>query len=57
MIKRWRHISEIGGDLWVLPIWTSIHKTIPENKIQKSQKDLSNLALYINKIEYDAPHI
>ena len=32
----------------MLPIWTSIHKTIPENKIQKSQKDLSNLALYIS---------
>jgi len=48
MIKRWRHIGEIGGDPWVLPIWPSIHKVIPGNKIQKSQKRLSNLALYIS---------
>lgn len=47
MIKRWRHIGEIGGDPWVLPIWPSIHEVIPGNKIQKSQKRLSNLALYI----------
>ncbi len=48
MIKRWRHIGEIGGDPWVLPIWNSIHKTIPENTIRKSQKKLSELALYIS---------
>jgi hypothetical protein len=48
MIKRWKHISEFGGDPWVLPIWNSIHKSIPENRIQSSQKKLSELALYIS---------
>jgi len=40
MIKRWRHIGEIGGDPWVLPIWNSIHKAIPENGMQNSREKL-----------------
>jgi hypothetical protein len=48
MIKRWKHICEIGGDPWVLSIWPSIHKSIPESKMKNSQKKLSELALYIS---------
>jgi hypothetical protein len=48
MIERWKYISEFGGDPWMLPIWDSIYKAIPENRIQKSQKKLSELALYIS---------
>jgi len=41
----------------VLPIWPSIHKAIPENRIQKSQKKLSELALYISTKLTMMPHI
>ena len=57
MIKRWKHISEFGGDPWVLPIWNSIHKAIPENTIRKSQRKLSELALYISTKLNMMPHI
>ena len=48
MIKRWKHISEMGGDPWVLPIWNPIHKAIADNRIQSFPKKLSELALYIS---------
>lgn len=48
MIKQWKHISEIGGDPWVLPIWNSIHKAIAEDRMQTFPKKLSELALYIS---------
>lgn len=57
MIERWKHISEIGGDRWVLPIWNSIHKAIAENRMQNFPEKLSELALYIStEINYDAPY-
>ena len=44
-IERWVHISELGSDPWVLPIWGSIHTAVKEGRIQRPKQAIYDLGL------------
>ena len=44
-IKRWVHISELGSDPWVLPIWNSINSAIKDERIQRPNQTIFDLGL------------
>lgn len=46
--KKWLHISETGGDPWVLPIWASIHKAIKEGRMKKPVEDIGELSSFLS---------
>ncbi len=46
--KKWLHINEAGGDPWVLPIWSSIHKAIKEGRIKEPAENIGELSLFIS---------
>ena len=48
MIKKWLHIDEMSGDLWILPIWNTINKLIKEGMIDPVPKDCRDLGLHIS---------
>jgi hypothetical protein len=47
-IKRWKHIEDIGGDLWVLRIWRSIHAAVDDGRMMECPKKFSELALHVS---------
>jgi hypothetical protein len=47
-IKRWKHIEDIGGDCWVLPIWRSINVAVNNGRMIQPPKKFSNLALHVS---------
>ena len=47
-IKRWKHIEDIGGDRWVLPIWRSIHAAVNDGRMIQPPKKFSDLALHVS---------
>jgi hypothetical protein len=48
MITKWLHISELGGDPWVLPIWTAVNKSVKAGRIQAPSSDVYRLGLNIS---------
>jgi len=47
-ISKWIHISEMGGDPWILPIWNAAHDAERTSKIQKLPKEIIQLGLHIS---------
>jgi hypothetical protein len=47
-IKRWVHISEEGGDPWVLPIWTAANSAIKAGRAKKLTKRMRELGVHIS---------
>jgi hypothetical protein len=47
-IKRWVHISEQGGNPWVLPIWVAAHSAFKSGRAKKITKRLRELGLHIS---------
>ena len=48
MVQKWVHLSELGGDPWVLPIWTSVHDAIKKGKVKEIPEELSEQGVYIS---------
>lgn len=48
MVTKWLHLSELGGDPWVLPIWTAINKAVEAKKVPPISKELSELGVHIS---------
>jgi hypothetical protein len=48
MITKWLHISELGGDPWVLPIWTAVNKGVKAGRIQTPESNVYRLGLHIS---------
>lgn len=48
MITRWLHLNEMGGDPWVLPIWTAINSAVYERRMNEYDQSLRELALHIS---------
>ena len=48
VIMRWKHIEDIGGDLWDLRIWPSIHAAVDYGRMIKPPEKFSELALHIS---------
>ncbi len=48
MVKKWLHLNELGGDPWVLPIWSAVHEAIKAKKAPPISKELSELGVHIS---------
>src|SRR3989337_2535870 len=48
MIDKWLHIEELGGDLWVLPIWSSVNDALQKGKIKNLPAEVYELGVYIS---------
>ncbi len=44
-IDRWVHISEMGSNQWVLPIWASINQAVIDKRAHKPNQSLFDLGL------------
>lgn len=47
-IKKWMHISEMGGNYWVLPIYSSLNGYAKRKSISGPSQDFYDLGLYIS---------
>lgn len=47
MIRKWLHINEMGGDSWVLPIWSAIHQATKEGRMNALQ-EMGELTLHVS---------
>ncbi|UCB56543.1 MAG: hypothetical protein JSV30_04860 [Candidatus Omnitrophota bacterium] len=47
-INQWVHIMEVGGDPWVLPIYSAINDAFKRGKIKKFPQDFGQLGLSIS---------
>jgi len=47
-ITKWLHLTELGGDPWVLPIWTAVNDAYNEKKISPLPKDINKFGLHIS---------
>ena len=48
MVQKWVHINFIGGDPWVLPIWTAFNEGVSKGKFPPKTKEMSELALHLS---------
>ncbi|MBK8015495.1 MAG: hypothetical protein IPK20_01525 [Betaproteobacteria bacterium] len=48
MVTKWLHLSELGGDPWVLPIWTAVNKAVEAKKVQALSKDQRELGVHVS---------
>ena len=48
MVEKWLHINEMGGDTWVLPIWSAVIEATRSGDIDPLPKEVSELGLYIS---------
>ncbi len=47
-ISDWIHISEMGGDPWILPIWNAINDKVRLNKILKLPQAIIEIGIHIS---------
>lgn len=57
MVEKWIHLNDMGGDPWVLPIWTSVREAIRKGKVKDIPRELSEYGLYISTRLDMLPHI
>ena len=48
MVKKWLHIQELGGDPWILPIWSEINKAVKAGRVSELTREVINLGGYIS---------
>ncbi len=48
MITKWLHISELGGDPWILPIWTAVNEAVKSGKATDLQPEVYRLGLHVS---------
>lgn len=48
IVEKWIHLTELGGDPWVLPIWASVHSAIQNGTVKVIPAQLSELGMYIS---------
>jgi hypothetical protein len=48
MVKKWLHIAYLGGDPWVLPIYSAKNNALKKNTIKEFGKDIYELGMHIS---------
>lgn len=48
MVKRWLHLSELGGDQWVLPVWGAVNAAVEARKVHRLSDACYNLGLHVS---------
>ncbi len=47
-INKWLHISDLGGDPWILPIWSAVNDAASSGKIEKLPQSTIELGMHIS---------
>ncbi|MCH8034981.1 MAG: hypothetical protein IH950_14640 [Bacteroidetes bacterium] len=47
-INKWLHISDMGGDPWILPIWSAINDAVSSGKTEKLPQSTIELGMHIS---------
>jgi len=48
MVAKWLHLEELGGDPWVLPIWTVVSAAVAAGKVPAISKELSEMGVHVS---------
>jgi len=48
VVGKWVHINYVGGDPWVLPIWTAFNEGVKKGKFTPKTKEMSELAIHLS---------
>ncbi len=48
MVSKWLHLNELGGDPWVLPIWSAVNASVAAKKVGPITKELGELGVHIS---------
>lgn len=48
MITKWLHVAHLGGNPWVLPIWSAVNHAIAKGTFPNVDNDVRELGLYIS---------
>lgn len=48
MITKWLHLSELGGDPWVLPIWAAVNEAVKSGKVPPLLPEVYRLGLHVS---------
>lgn len=48
MVTKWLHLSELGGDPWVLPIWGAANEAIKAKRVRRLPDACYRLGLHIS---------
>jgi hypothetical protein len=48
MMTKWLHLSELGGDPWVLPIWTAVNEAVKSGKVATPSPEVGRLGLHVS---------
>lgn len=48
MITKWLHLNELGGDPWVLPIWTAVNEAVKSRKTRPLSSEVYRAGLHVS---------
>jgi len=48
MIEKWVHITYLGGNPWVLPIWAAFNEGVSAGKFPEKSGEMSELAIHLS---------
>lgn len=48
MVLKWVHLTELGGDPWILPIWNAVNEAVRAGKVAPLGKELRELGVRIS---------
>lgn len=48
MITKWLHLSELGGDPWVLPIWGAVNEAVKSGKVPALSSEVYRLGFHVS---------
>lgn len=48
MVSKWLHIRELGGDPWILPIWTAVNSAVTDGRVSDLTLEIRQLGGYIS---------
>ncbi len=48
MVIKWRHLNELGGDPWVLPVWNAVNADVKDKKVRRLPEACYKLGLHVS---------
>ncbi|MHA2062189.1 MAG: hypothetical protein ACW963_07880 [Candidatus Sifarchaeia archaeon] len=48
MVKKWVSVSDMGGDPWVLPIWSALDEGVEKGKFSPKTQEMTELAIHLS---------
>jgi len=48
MVERWVHLTELGGDPWILPVWSAMNQAVQAGRVAPLERDLIEVGMHIS---------